>query len=189
MRLERITQKPEKRKANLGLSFHTIENAKSYRYRLNSINKSTVNLKCHHSILYSCPGTATLKLGEILVVPIDPNADRPRFKFDESTSKLLTDISKWGDLTCSNSHVCITDQSRKINDNQTTSKRAENCRKILSKIAKRPSLSEEKKPKKLGVPFALTRPGDLAPVHLDVGGKHYTTSLATLQGIARFLAI
>ena len=29
----------------------------------------------------------------------------------------------------------------------------------------------------------MTRPGDLAPVHLDVGGKHYTTSLATLQAV------
>ena len=118
MRLEKITQRPEsRRKANLSLSFHTVEDdtSKIFTYRLNAMNKSTVNLKCQHSKLFNCPGKATLKLGQIKVVPIDPLADRPRLKFhsiyavspDASTDSrnIITNIENWGTLTCSNNHA------------------------------------------------------------------------------------
>lgn len=49
--------------------------------------------------------------------------------------------------------------------------------------ASEPVRSENAAKRQLGVPFTLGRPGELAPVHLDVGGRHYTTSLATLKAV------
>merc|ERR1711935_230280 len=49
--------------------------------------------------------------------------------------------------------------------------------------APEPRVQQADGKRQLGIPFNLGRPGELAPVHLDVGGRHYTTSLATLKAV------
>ena len=77
MRLEEITRNTQAR-LNRGLKFHSKENGQFFEYRINAVNKTTLNLKCKH-YARGCAGFAVLKYGSIAVTPINPHADRLRF--------------------------------------------------------------------------------------------------------------